>query len=359
MEWLQIKSGQGDYNVDSFGELKALVQSIQRIQKSVLLIDRNIANLYMDDMAPLINGLPTLLIDAIEDEKTITGISRVLNFFQENGCMKQTVVVAIGGGIIQDIATFTAHAYYRGIKWVYIPTTLLSMSDSCIGAKCGINLNAFKNQLGVFHSPARVLICVKFLDTLSDTDIRSGYGEILKLMLTQSAELYDGLRTHIDQFGFRNSELATFIYQSLNVKKSIIEVDEYEIDLRRILNYGHTFGHSLEAVTQHEVPHGLGVAWGIDVANFISLRRGMLSEADFSSIHDFIVRHFNYRISCKVSAAELIQGAWRDKKVSDGKLNMVLLEKPGSLKIVPIAFDGSLESIITEYLSNSHVVYWD
>lgn len=325
----------------------------------MLLIDRNVANLYMDDVAPLINGMPTLSIDAIEDEKTIAGISRVLDFFQKNGCVKQTVVVAIGGGIIQDIATFTAHVYYRGIKWVCIPTTLLSMSDSCIGAKCGINLNAFKNQLGVFHSPSRVLICAKFLDTLSTTDIRSGYGEILKLMLTGSAGLYDSLRTCINQFGFRNPELATFIHQSLNVKKSIIEVDEYEVDLRRILNYGHTFGHSLEAVTQHEVPHGLAVAWGIDMANFISLRRGMLSEVDFSSIHDFILGHFSYRISCKVSPAELIQGARRDKKVSDGKVNMVLLEKLGSLKIVPIAFDGSLESIVTEYLSHSHVVYWD
>ena len=129
--------------------------------------------------------------------------------------------------------------------------------------------------------------------------------------------------------------------------------------MRRILNYGHTFGHSLEAITQHEIPHGIAVAWGVDVANFLSLRRSILTEEDFLVIHDFIVQHFSYRISCTVSAEELIQTAQRDKKISDGKLNMVLLERPGSLKIVPISFDEALATTITEYLRSSHVVYWD
>ncbi len=359
MEWLHIKSGQGDYSIDGFDELDALVQVVRKIPKAVVLIDRNVANLYANRLVPLLNSVPTLPIDALEDEKTLTGVTRVLNFFQQANCVKQSVVVAIGGGIIQDIATFSSHLYYRGVKWVYVPTTLLSMSDSCIGAKCGINFNEFKNQLGVFHSPSRVLICVKLLDTLSDSDIRSGYGEVLKLMLTGSAELFDGLKDCVDQHGFRNSELATFIHQSLSVKRSIIEVDEYETDLRRVLNYGHTFGHSLEAITQHEIPHGLAVAWGVDVANFISFRRAMLTEADFLAVHDFIARHFNYRISCRVSVADLIRGAQRDKKVRDGKLNMALLERPGSLRIVPIAFDHSLETTLTEYMSNSHVVYWN
>lgn len=359
MELLPIRSGQGDYSVDGFDELDSLVQAVQKIPKTVILIDSNIAKLYADRLAPLLNNLPTLAIDATEDEKTLAGVTRALNFYQRNNCVKQSTVVAIGGGIIQDIATFSSHIYYRGVKWMHVPTTLLAMSDSCIGAKCGINLNEFKNQLGVFNSPSRVLICVKFLDTLSDNDIRSGYGEILKLMLTGSVELFDGLKGCVNQHGFRNPELATFIHQSLSVKKSVIEIDEYETDLRRILNYGHTFGHSLEAITQHEIPHGIAVAWGVDVANFISLRQGLLAEADYRAIHDFISRHFSYRISCNVSVVDLIRGAQRDKKVSDGKLNMALLEHPGNLRIVPIAFDRWLETTLTEYMNNSHVVYWD
>jgi len=225
MEQLHIKSGQGDYTVDFFDDIAILLQSVPREHKVVLLVDRNIANLYADYLAPLIKSMPMLLIDATEEEKTLKGITQVLNFLQESSCVKQSVVVAVGGGIIQDITTFTAHVYYRGLKWRFVPTTLLAMSDSCIGAKCGINLNEFKNQLGVFHSPSKVLICTKFLDTLSDTDICSGYGEILKLMLTNSAKHYDDFTKCIDQLGFRNSELDKFIYQSLSVKKSIIEVD--------------------------------------------------------------------------------------------------------------------------------------
>ncbi len=357
MKSLHIKSGQGDYNVDFIDELDNLVQLIQEIPSKVLFIDRNVANLYASPLAQLLNRMPTLLIDATEEEKTLTGVTRTLNFLQEANCVKQSIVVAIGGGIIQDIATFAAHLYYRGVKWVYVPTTLLGMTDSCIGAKCGINFNAFKNQLGVFHSPSRVLIHTKFLDTLSDTDVRSGYGEILKLFLTGSRELFEGLRDSVERFGFRNTELPNLIYQSLSVKKQIIEIDEYEIDLRRILNYGHTFGHSLEAATQHEIPHGLAVAWGVDLANFISYRCGMLSEIDFRSIHDFIARHFSYRVSRKISATELIQGARHDKKVADGKINLILLERAGALKIVPTGFDESLETILTDYLNSNHVVY--
>jgi 3-dehydroquinate synthase len=271
--------------------------------------------------------------------------------------MRQSTVVAIGGGIIQDIATFTAHIFYRGIKWIHVPTTLLAMSDSCIGAKCGINFGAFKNQLGVFHSPTRVLICHKFLDTLFDKDIRSGYGEILKLLLTGSPELFANLQKRLDESGFRNPELPALIYQCLNVKKGVIEADEYETDLRRILNYGHTFGHALEAVTEYEVPHGLAVAWGIDLANFISLRCDLLKEADFRSIHDFVARHFSFRVSRLVSAAELIQGARRDKKVSAGKLNLILLDRPGSLQIVPSAFDATLEANVAEYLGKHNVIH--
>ena len=345
-EFIQIKSGQGDYSVRFYEELQDVVEIIK--SNVVFVIDKNVADIY-----PQFNSLNNkLLVNAIELEKTLEGVSEVLDFLQSNNCTKESVVIAIGGGITQDIVTFASHIYYRGIKWIFVPTTLLSMCDSCIGAKCGINHNDYKNQLGIFHAPSQVLIYPKFIDTLTEKDIHSGCGEILKLMLIGSEELFYKLNKE----GFANP--SDFILPSLEVKKKIIEIDEYEKDLRRILNYGHTFGHSLESIAQYEVPHGLAVAWGIDVANYISLYKGMMPSPDFNRIHRFIEKHFNYKISHKLSAKDLINGTKRDKKIVNGKLNMVLLQKIGDLKIVPIEFDRTLENIISEYMRD-YSVYRD
>jgi len=215
-----------------------------------------------------------------------------LTFLQQHDCNKQSVVIAVGGGILQDIVAFAAHVYYRGLKWHFVPTTLLSMADSCIGAKSSINFNGFKNQLGSFHSPARVYIVDQFVRTLSDDEVRSGYGEIFKLFLIGSRDLFGRLKEAVAQDGFRNPSLPEFIYESLRVKQAIIEVDEYETGPRRILNYGHTFGHALEGLTHYEVPHGLAVVWGLDLVNWLAHRAGLLSREDFDDIHEFAARYF-------------------------------------------------------------------
>ena len=355
MEWFKVKSGQGDYSVQSFKEIKGIIEAIKNIPNGILIMDSNIAKAY-----PQFDSLlkHALLINAVETEKTLNGIAHVLDFLRENNCTKDNTIIAIGGGVTQDIVTFASHVYYRGIKWVFVPTTLLAMSDSCIGAKCGINFNNLKNQLGVFHSPSQVLVCTKFIDTLTEDDIMSGYGEILKLMLIGSVKQLDNLKDKVINYGYRNQYLDSFIRQSLEVKKRIIEIDEYEKDLRHILNYGHTFGHSLEYVTDYEVPHGVAVTLGIDVANYVSLYKGIISSADFNMIHHFIKWYFSYQIAHKISTRDLVNGTKRDKKVRDGKLNMVLLHKIGDLKIVPIEFD-SLDDIIHEYMREYNVVYWD
>lgn len=354
---LPIRSGQGDYAVEFPSTLADLRSALIDIPRAVVIADRRIAELYAADLGPFFQARPTLLLDATEDEKTPSGVLRAWEFFQRSDATKQTAVIVIGGGIIQDIGQFAAHNYYRGLRWHYVPTTLLGMADSCIGAKCGINLGAFKNQLGVFHSPAQIFICLPFLATLSDTEIRSGYGEILKLLLTRSGpELFAALREEVDARGFRNPRLAEFIRQSLEVKRGVIEEDEYERDLRRILNYGHTFGHSLEAITHHAIPHGMAVAWGVDLANYLSFRRGILGEGDFHFMHEFIARHWHWRLPHKVTAEELIAGTRRDKKVADGKINLILSERPGALRIVACAYDTALTKDVADYLERYNVV---
>lgn len=351
MPSLPIKSGQGDYVVEFLADVRQIAEQIAVLPNVVIVIDRNVATLYADALRPVLQDKTALMIDATEEEKSLIGVTRTLNFFQASNCVKQSLVVAIGGGITQDIVAFAAHMYYRGLKWVFVPTTLLAMADSCIGAKCGVNFNEYKNQLGVFYSPFQVLVCAKFLETLSEADMRSGYGEIFKLSLTGSTEFFDQFMHNVNRDGFRRSGIEKLVYDSLSVKKQVIEQDEYEVDLRRILNYGHTFGHALEAISHYAIPHGQAVVWGLDLVNWIALRQGLLSQSDFYLIHSFVKQHFAVSFARPISATELIQGARRDKKVSGSKVNLILLERPGSLKIVPTAFDNRLEQLVTEYLS--------
>ena len=357
---LNIHSGQGDYAVTFPATLSELVAAMLEVPRSIVIVDQHVAEVHAAALAPLLSARPTLLVPATEEEKTPAGVTRAWEFFQRSDATKQTNLLVLGGGIIQDIAQFAAHNYYRGLRWHFAPTTLLGQADSCIGAKCGINLGAYKNQLGVFHSSSHVWICLPFLETLSDVELCSGYGEIVKLLLTRSApDLFRTLASEVNAGGWRNPSLSRFIRQSLEVKKGVIEEDEYERDLRRILNYGHTFGHALEAITQHGIPHGVAVAWGMDIINFIAWKRGLIEEAHFDEVHAFLSRHFAWNLSRRVTAEELVAGTRRDKKVADGKISLVLPNRLGGLAIVPTAYDTALVEQVADYLENHNVVHWD
>ena len=358
MDNLYIKSGQGDYYVDFLGSIDQLIKTLSKAEFSAILIDENVKTIYHEKMDALFEKVPTLAIPATEEEKTLTGIEKVLSFFQEKNLTRNSVVLAIGGGIIQDIVTFSAHIYYRGIRWMFVPTTLLSMGDSCIGAKCGINFKAYKNQLGVFQSPRHVFICSQFTLTLTERDIHSGFGEILKLILTGSESLFQYQTAF--QPGLPNQDETTqFIFESLNVKRQVIEADEYETDYRRILNYGHTFGHALESLTHYEIPHGLGVAWGLDLANFLGWQLGVTSEADFHRIHTFVKEHFGFHLSNPVESRQLVDMTKRDKKVIQGRANLILLQEVGNLIIKPTDYDDNLYNLVEQYMKEFNVVHWD
>ncbi len=359
-ETLRIRSGQGDYDVAFVESQDAILRHLEAFGDRVVLLDRNVAALYPQLHAALSATSSTLLIDATEDAKTWEGAGRVLAFLQESNATKRSVLVAVGGGVVQDIATFVAHVYYRGISWVYVPTTVLAMADSSIGAKCGINLGAYKNQVGIFQSPARVLTWLPFAETLAPADVRSGYGEVLKLHLTGAPPLFATLAADLDRTGFAiGPVMARHVRDSLAVKREVIEADEYESDLRRVLNYGHTFGHALEAVTNHGIVHGLAVAWGVDVANYVSMRLGMLAGPEYERIHSVVERHFSTAMpGPQVQAGTLVRAMHRDKKASAGAANFILTEGPGALRIRSLPLDRVLEGFVDDYLAESRVLRW-
>ncbi len=355
MDQLEIKSAQGNYQVYFTDNVRDAKSQFDRYEATHFIIDRKVYEAHQQALDSLINGSSIYFIEATEETKTLAGVAELSTWLQGNGANRSSRLVAIGGGITQDLVTFTSHVYYRGIPWLFFPTTLLSMCDSSIGAKCGINLNEFKNQLGVFQSPHAVFTCMQFLESLPDFHISSGYGEILKLYLTGGDwDLLENLQSAL-QSGLRTPNLRELIKTSLKIKKGIIERDEYESDLRRVLNYGHTFGHSLEKVTNHEIPHGLAVAWGMDLINFIAVKRNLLSERRFLEIREVIKNKLPFQLRSSVSPEDLIEGARKDKKTDKTGVNLIFLNDLGSLEIKKVSFDERLFQEISDYLKNHNV----
>jgi 3-dehydroquinate synthase len=351
---LTIRSSMGDYHVRFWDDLDAALEPLLEAKGLLVVLDRKVEALYRPRLVTLLSRTPFLMLDADENSKTLDGVAALASWMQERGANKKTRLVAIGGGIIQDICAFTAHVWYRGIDWIFVPTTLLSMSDSCIGAKSSINHGRAKNQLGAFHSPREVHIVPEFLRTLEDRDIKSGYGEILKLALTEKLADFDHLESALARASgdLLGPELPALIRRSLETKKAVIEKDELETDRRRILNFGHTFGHAIESLSEYEIPHGLAVAWGVDLVNWIAHRKGLVGRPLRDRVHRFIREHLSVPITYFPKADELLRGIRKDKKAEADRVNLILLgDAPFGLKIVPQAYDKDLASWVAEYLT--------
>lgn len=220
------------------------------------IIDRNVLQ--------HVGSLPnSVIVDATEELKSYAGIPHVLIQLINLGLKKHHTIVAIGGGITQDLTAHIAAIYMRGITWKFVPTTLLAMADSCIGSKSSINFLGYKNLIGTFKAPAEIVICTDFLSTLNSQDIKSGLAEIVKLfIIAGSSPQY--IKERIQNI------TADLIEEALLIKKVYVEHDEFDTGMRKVLNYGHCFGHAIETATDYKIPHGIAVAMGMDIVNGIS-----------------------------------------------------------------------------------------
>lgn len=349
---IKIHSSLYDYSVEfveSFASQLAMFR-----ENTAYVIDRRVYELYKDSMKD-ISLENTYFVDALEEYKNMDTIMKIVAFWKERKVHKNWKVVCIGGGIVQDVTTFASNIYLRNIDWYFFPTTLLSMCDSCIGGKCGINLGAYKNQLGVFYPPKRIYIATEFLKTLTDDDYINGWGELLKFSLTENISFYDQLEKEGQYVPC--DKIDEYIYMGLQVKKHIIEQDEFDSDLRRVLNYGHTFGHALEAYTHNEIPHGKGVIWGIDVVNYIAYRQGVITQNDYMRVKKLIHAHFIKDEIVIKEPDELFQILFTDKKVKDNTVFLAIPDHLGSLIIYPMKLDDKLLNLFTQYLEETHALY--
>jgi 3-dehydroquinate synthase len=205
----------------------------------------------------------TLLYPASESTKSLDIAPQLIERLRECGANRQTTIVAIGGGIIQDLTAFAASIYMRGVPWIYVPTTILAMADSCIGGKSSINVGPYKNLVGTFHPPENVFIDPRFASTLPIDQQASGIVEAAKICFCRGPESFGTYLRSDPRPGMATDALAQLVTQSLHAKKWFIEIDEFDRKERLLLNFGHTFGHALEGASHYSISHGIAVGLGI------------------------------------------------------------------------------------------------
>jgi len=275
-----------------------------------------------------------ITIGATDVYKTLDTLSAVWTLLGKNGGTRHSLLVNLGGGMVTDLGGFAASTFKRGIKYINIPTTLLSMVDASVGGKTGINFNGLKNEIGVFNSPSTVIIDTEFLKSLDERNIRSGYAEMLKHGLISSREHLDEL-LGFDLFDPDLRKLGEMVGRSVEVKEGIVEADPFEQGIRKALNLGHTIGHSFEsfAMKKDAVLHGYAVAWGMICELYLScVKCGFPTDMMRECVY-FIKENYGvFEITCD-DYPTLLELMTHDKKNTSGIINFTLLSDVGKIEI--------------------------
>lgn len=264
---------------------------------------------------------------ASEDTKTLEEAERLIDYMVHIGFNKSNKLIAFGGGAIQDLVSFTASIFKRGVDWVFYPTTLLAQCDSCIGSKTSINYKGYKNLLGGFHPPREIFIYPGFLDTLPDSEIKGGVGEMLHYFLLTHKISFAEVMVNDDNI---RQNIMYYVNESLAIKKRMIEKDEFDQGERNLFNYGHTFGHAIESVSNYEVNHGQAVTMGMEIANRLSLKLGLISKDFYEKLNSILLKNMpDYRID---NIDKYVQALKKDKKNTSDNLTCILLTSDYGIK---------------------------
>lgn len=278
-------------------------------------------------------GLPMemIAIPPGEKSKNLTTLNKTVERLIDLKCDRGTCLIALGGGVVGDLVGFLASIYMRGIPYLQVPTTLLAQVDSSIGGKTGVDIMAGKNLLGTFHQPKAVFVDTVFLTTLPEGEFKNGLAEIVKYGLIESRELFQFLEEKKSAILNRETEvLNSIIEESCRIKKDIVELDECEAGVRKILNFGHTIGHAIERVLDYDYPHGQAVSVGMVAASRISESLGYLDHQVRLRIEE-LLRSLGLpgQLPEGVSPEAILAGMETDKKKQKGQINFVLLKDIG------------------------------
>ena len=293
-------------------------------------------------------GSEPILIPDGERYKNLQSVSRIYEALIRAGADRGSAIVAVGGGVVGDTAGFAAATFLRGIALAQVPTTLLAQVDSSIGGKVGVNHALGKNMIGAFHQPAVVAIDPVLLNTLPRREFRSGLYEVVKYGMIASRELFDRIAHKTkDIFAKDPDVLVPAIVESCRIKAKVVSEDEREGGLRRILNFGHTVGHALEAVTKYRrYRHGEAIALGMLAAADLGVSRGALAERERTALAQLVAQLGPLPTASDITTGEVLEAIRRDKKVVHGRLHFVLAIEIGATMTVDDVTEDELRGVL-------------
>ncbi len=321
----------------------------------MVVSNTTVAGLYLPTLIASLAGrrVAQCILPDGEQHKTLQTAGWVFDALICNKLNRDAIVLALGGGVVGDIAGFAAACYQRGVGYVQIPTTLLAQVDSSVGGKTGVNHSGGKNLIGAFHQPLAVIADTDSLATLPDRELAAGLAEVIKYGCVWDPLLFDWLDANMPALLARDTEALTYaIARSCEIKATVVAKDERERDLRAILNFGHTFGHAIEAATAYQsLLHGEAVGLGMLMAADLSRRLGWTDDSLLERLRVILTRAGLPTVAPPVGAARALELMHMDKKVQAGTLRLVLLEKLGHAVVTSKYPGDALEATLAEFLN--------
>ena len=357
MHNFRVRAAQRTYNVD-FGsvDLEHVVSQLGA-RLVIAVIDANLQESLSQQIGELkAMGSKVILIEATENSKELDSVARTATALLDAGLTRSHTLLAVGGGITQDIVSFCASICLRGVDWVFVPTTLLAQADSCIGSKTSINLGSRKNAIGTFWPPVSVFIDPNFLRSLGEESIRAGIGEMIKVHAIKGPQEFDSLAARYEELIESEEEMLTAIHDSLIFKKEIVEVDERDAQGRLVMNYGHTFGHAIEVASNYQIQHGIAVTLGCDVANYVAWRIGLTTESHYQRMHGTLIRNAGNSCASNLDLNTYERAIKADKKHSATKLIFILPDMAGEVKVVELPKDDRILELSKGYIEHGYSI---
>lgn len=338
MKRIKVNASSKKYEIilgeNIFSQIIDFSERINPYKNFFTIVDKNVFEKHSLKIKQAFNKIEKnnfYIFNSSEKNKNLDEVKKIFYTLIKKSYGRDTTIIAIGGGIVGDLAAFVASTFSRGTNFIQVPTTLLSMVDSSVGGKTGINFGETKNLIGTFFQPDLVLIDTNFLSTLSKDELICGLGEVAKYFYLTGDSFYKITIEKILNDDFSNIE--KIILKSIEFKAKVVEADETENGLRKILNLGHTFGHAIEVEQNHQIKHGQAVIIGIACSLYLSYYLGIISEKNLDKFLELPILFKNYISVDKTNTNSLLKIMQRDKKNRNRKIKFVLVKEPGNILI--------------------------
>lgn len=345
------------YDIVIERDYKKLCEELEKLhiseRKLCIVTESTVGNYYAElvkeILLPAAKSVEIFTFPAGEANKNLATVQHLYEFLILHQFERKDLLLALGGGVVGDLTGYAAATYLRGVDFVQLPTSLLAQVDSSIGGKTGVDFDCYKNMVGAFYQPKLVYMNLDVLNTLTEKEYLSGMGEIIKHGLIRDAVYYQWLVEHLDAIRKRDlTVLEQMIARSCQIKRSVVEQDPKEKGERALLNFGHTLGHAIERLMNFSLLHGECVGLGILAASRIGVNRGNLTEQEYQQIYH-LLKELDMAVSIEgLSAQEIITVSKNDKKMEQGKIKFILLEKIGQAYIDRTVTDLEMEQALKQ-----------